>query len=149
MSNKGKLNDDYVDSDNDKIDIRDFEISEAEEDNSKNKRKADSEPAKKGTIEYCKIFIMTLLTYSIGRPAKKAKYVFNAEDKKKLLEGAQKYGTSYASIQKEYFNDKDPAVTRGDIANEFKKSKFLSQVATEGINIIILVRSSTNYLFST
>jgi len=98
---------------NDKIDIRDYEISEAEEVPASKKRKPDTSLNKK------------------GRPTKNAKYEFTAEDKKLLIEGAKQYGTSYASIQKDYFNNKQPPVTRGDIANQFKQSKFLAQIASE------------------
>ncbi len=112
----------------DKIDIRDYELSEAEEVLvGPKKKKLDTSLSKKGII-WC--FIKYV--WQLGRPTKNAKYEFTADDKKLLIEGAKQYGTSYASIQKEYFMNKQPPVTRVDIANQFKQSKFLAQIASEG-----------------
>jgi len=67
-----------------------------------------------------------------GRPSQKPKYIFNQRDKKILIEAAKKYGSSYATIAKEYFSDCDPAVTRQDVANYVKSNPLLAEICKTG-----------------
>ena len=70
-----------------------------------------------------------------GRPTPKAKYVFNQRDKKVMIEACKKYGSSYATIAKEYFADCSPAVTRQDVANYVKNNPLLSDLCKTGIQL--------------
>jgi len=63
----------------------------------------------------------------VGRPPKTPKYVFNVSDKEVMEKAVKKYGTSYATIAKEYFSDRNPPVTRTDIYNFVNSNEHLKK----------------------
>jgi hypothetical protein len=72
-----------------------------------------------------------------GRPKGKDKHQFTAEDKEILVEAVKKYGSSYATIAKEYFGHCEPPVTRTDIHNIVQATPHLKNHCLTGRNFFI------------
>lgn len=79
---------------------------------------------------------LAIVTNKQGRkPAVDActKYDFdNFKDKLALENGLKQYGHSYADIQRTYFPNCIPAVTRIDIQNYVRKTPYLLKIAKLG-----------------
>jgi hypothetical protein len=64
--------------------------------------------------------------------AKKAKYVFNSRDKEIIKTAISKYGSSFATIAKEYFSDANPPVGRIDVQNYISNNPHLKDFCKKG-----------------
>jgi hypothetical protein len=78
---------------------------------------------------------------SPGRQASRPIYKFTRGDLILLETAVQKYGTSYASIAKEYFADTEPKVTRKDVQNIVQSTPHLKKFCLTGM----LLQSVSSY----
>ncbi len=105
---------DFVD--NEKIDDQDLEI---ESNKKSTKRKDPPKQKQKKDI-------------TNTNSTKKAKYVFNSRDKETIKTAISKYGSSFATIAKEYFSDANPPVGRTDVQNYISNNPHLRDFCKKG-----------------
>ena len=105
-------------ADDEEIDEQDLEI----ESNNKKSTKRKDPPKQKQKKDVA----------NTTNSAKKAKYVFNSRDKEIIKTAISKYGSSFATIAKEYFSDANPPVGRTDVQNYISNNPHLKDFCKKG-----------------
>ena len=71
-----------------------------------------------------------------GRPPQKKKYEFTKHDEQLIRKGIEEYGTSWASIVKDYFAGTTPKVSSTDLKNFVNTHQNLKSFAKECMHTV-------------